>query len=87
VRIQFYCAHPPRTAKGHMQAAPVLAGQVRAFAGQWHGIQSVYLTELPRRFAEVLRADRAEAQSLIGFHFVGAPMQNERRSGLVGAPN
>jgi len=41
-----------------------------------NGIQSVYLTELPQPFAEVLAGlIGAEAQSLIGSISVGTPMQ------------
>ena len=55
---------------------PVLPPRYAPLQPNGNGIQSVYLTELPSSFAEVLAGlIGAEAQSLIGGLVVGAPMQ------------
>jgi hypothetical protein len=55
---------------------PVLPPRYAPLQPNGNGIQSVYLTELPPLFAEVLAGlIGTEAQSLIGGMVVGAPMQ------------
>jgi hypothetical protein len=63
--------------KDHMRMLlPVLPSRYAPLQPNGNGIQSVYLTELPPPFAEVLAGlIGAEAQSLIGSISVGAPMQ------------
>ena len=77
VRIQFTALIRRVRPKDHMQALrPVLPGRYAPLQANGNGIQSVYLTELPAPFAEVLAGlIGAEAQSLIGSISVGAPMQ------------
>lgn len=63
--------------KDHMRVLlPVLPARYAPLQPNGNGIQSVYLTELPLPFAEVLAAlIGAEAQSLLGSISVGALMQ------------
>ena len=77
VRVQFTpLVHRVRP-KDHMRVLlPVLPPRYAPLQPNGNGIQSVYLTELPPPFAEVLAGlIGAEAQSLIGGLVVGAPMQ------------
>ena len=77
VRVQFTpLVHRVRP-KDHMGVLlPVLPPRYAPLQANGNGIQSVYLTELPPPFAEVLAGlIGAEARALIGSVSVGAPMQ------------
>jgi hypothetical protein len=77
VRIHFTpLVHRVRPKDQMRVLLPVLPPRYAPLQPNGNGIQSVYLTELPSSFAEVLAGlIGAEAQSLIGGLVVGAPMQ------------
>ena len=77
VRIHFTpLVHRVRPKDQMRVLLPVLPPRYAPLQPNGNGIQSVYLTELPPPFAEVLAGlIGAEAQSLIGGLVVGAPMQ------------
>jgi hypothetical protein len=77
VRIHFTpLVHRVRPKDQMRVLLPVLPPRYAPLQPNGNGIQSVYLTELPSSFAEVLAGlIGAEAQSQIGGLVVGAPMQ------------
>ena len=77
VRIQFTRLNRRVRPKDHMGVLlPVLPSRYAPLQPNGNGIQSVYLTELPPPFAEVLAGlIGAEAKSLIGSISFGAPLQ------------
>jgi hypothetical protein len=77
VRVQFTALIHRVRPKDHMRVLrPVLPARYAPLQPNGNGIQSVYLTELPAPFAEVLAGlIGVEAQSLIGSISVGAPIQ------------
>lgn len=77
VRVQFTPLNHRVRPKDHMRVLlPVLPPRYSPLLPNGNGLQSVYLTELPPPFAEVLAGlIGAEAQALTGSISVGAPMQ------------
>ena len=75
--------------KDHMGGLlPVLPPRYAPLQANGNGIQSVYLTELPPPFAEVLAGlIGAEARSTYRFRFGRRAHADQRRPRLVGAPD